>query len=193
MTLQEIIEEIKFELTGGVLELEISDQDIGLAIKKALRELIRYWDETTLVTIPFSSKINLANSPLDKEKVSAIVNIYRTTGYGNNTGEQTGMSDPLYAQQWMIFSNGGTMYNLNDYVLNYAAWNTLLQIKNTMSTDLAFKEDRHNNMLYINAASDTPDKITIEYIPKLTTPEQVKSDYWIDILIRLSLAITKII
>jgi hypothetical protein len=38
----DIIEEVKLELTGGLLELEIEDATIELVIKKALRELQRY-------------------------------------------------------------------------------------------------------------------------------------------------------
>lgn len=191
MNLIDIIEEIKFEVTGGVLELEIDDEIIKVAIKKAMRELERYWDETTLVTVPFASCIDLTGSNLDlKEKCSSIVDVYRTDAYGDYSG--AGLSDPMFAQQWMLFSNGGTMYNLNDYILNYASWNTLLKIKNTMSTDMAFKEDRHNNKLYINHYLDTPSRITIEYVPKLTDVELIQSDYWIDILIRLSTVLTKI-
>ena len=85
------------------------------------------------------------------------------------------------------------MYNLNDYILNFSAWNTLLRIKNTMSTDLSFIEDKHNNKLYINHYLDTPSRITVEYIPKLTDIEAIKSEYWIDILIRMSTAMTKIV
>ena len=40
---------------------------------------------------------------------------------------------------------------------------------------------------------NNPTYITIEYVPKLFDPEDVVSDYWIDILERLSLAQTKIL
>ena len=190
MTMQEVIAEIKLELTGYILDVEIDDTTIESVVKKSMRELERYWDETTLVTIPFSSCIDLANSELDlKEKVSTIVKVYRTDAIG----ETTNMGDPAYMQQWMLFSNGGTMYNLNDYILNFSAWNTLLRIKNTMSTDLSFIEDKHNNKLYINHYLDTPNQITVEYIPKLTDIEAIKSEYWIDILIKMSTAMTKIV
>ena len=190
MTMQEVIAEIKLELTGYILDVEIDDTTIESVVKKSMRELERYWDETTLVTIPFSSCIDLANSELDlKEKVSTIVKVYRTDAIG----ETTNMGDPAYMQQWMLFSNGGTMYNLNDYILNFSAWNTLLRIKNTMSTDLSFIEDKHNNKLYINHYLDTPKQITVEYIPKLTDIEAIKSEYWIDILIKMSTAMTKIV
>lgn len=83
------------------------------------------------------------------------------------------------------------MYNLKDWVLNYAAYNTLGQMENTASTDLAFKQDLQNNKLYINVLDD-PGYITLEYVPKLNTVEDVKSAYWQDILLRLSVALTKI-
>ena len=192
MKLQDLIEEIKFTLTGGVLELELDDAQIMLAVNQALREIGRYWDETTLVTLPYASCIDLSNSDLDlKEKVSAIVKVYRTEGAGN-VADST--ADPLYMQQFLIFSNGATMYNVNDYILNFTSYSLMQSIRNTLSTDMAFKEDRHNNKLYINGGSlGNPNTVTIEYIPKLTSVDQVKSDYWIDQLIKMSVATTKIV
>ena len=191
MTKNDIVEEIKLELTGQVLEMELDDSTLDLTINKAVRELQRYWDETTLVTIPYASCINYAGTPL--EESSSIVRIYRTVGVGNS--EDAGNSvtmDPMYAQQWMVFSNAGTMYNLQDYVMNYAAWNTLSQVRNTMSTDLAFREDKHACKLYINNNISSPGNITVEYIPKLRSVEDIKSDYWKDVLVRMSLDFAKI-
>ena len=192
MTLTDIIEEIKLEVSGaGVLELEITDDDIAAVVKKVLRELQRYWDETTMVTIPFASCIDFSGTPL--EDSLSIVKVYRTVGVGNSEDAGNALTmDPMYAQQWMIFSNAGTMYCLQDYVMNYAAWNTLIQVRNTMSTDLAFEEDRHNHKLYINCNSSLPGMITVKYIPKLKDVEDIKSIYWQDILIRMCVALTKI-
>ena len=191
MTKNDVVEELKLELTGQVLELELDDSTLDLTINKALRELQRYWDETTLVTIPYASCINYAGTPL--EESSSIVRVYRTVGVGNS--EDAGNSvtmDPMYAQQWMVFSNAGTMYNLQDYVMNYAAWSTLSQVRNTMSTDLAFREDKHACKLYINNNISSPGNITVEYIPKLRSVEDIKSDYWKDVLVRMSLDLVKI-
>lgn len=191
MTKNDIVEELKLELTGQVLEMELDDSTLDLTINKALRELQRYWDETTLVTIPYASCINYAKTPL--EESSSIVRVYRTVGVGNS--EDAGNSvtmDPMYAQQWMVFSNAGTMYNLQDYVMNYAAWSTLSQVRNTISTDLAFREDKHACKLYINNNISSPGSITVEYIPKLRSVEDIKSDYWKDVLVRMSLDLVKI-
>ena len=191
MKLEDVLDEIKLELTGYVLDMELNDETLVSVVKKALRELERFFDETTLITVPFASCIDLEGD-FFKEQVSSIVKVYRTEGIGDADGISV-MNDPIQMAQFAIFSNGGTMYNLNDYVMNYASWATMHQIRNTMSTDLSFKEDRHNKKLYINKANSAPRMITIEYIPKLASVENIVSDYWVDILIKYCVALTKVV
>ena len=190
MKLEEILDEIKLELTGYILDMEITDETLVSVVKKALRELERFFDETTMITAPFASCIDL-DGTFFREKVSSVVKVYRTEGAGD-TSSLSVMNDPVQMAQFALFSNGGTMYNLNDYIMNYASWMTLYKIKNTVSTDLSFKEDRHNKKLYINNYN-APRMITIEYIPKLNSVEDIQSDYWIDILIKYCVALTKIV
>lgn len=189
MTKEEIIEEIRVKLSGNLLTLEVSDETIGDAIKIALRKLNRYFDESTMITVPYAKCIDLRGKEFE-EHVRYIVNVYRAEGQGNVTGAGNS-TDPLYMQQWAIFSNGGTMFNICDYIANYGSWMTMLQIKNTMSTDMSFREDTHNKKLYINSGSAGAKMIAIEYVPRLNSPEEIQSDYWIDILISLATAITK--
>lgn len=120
MKLEQVLDEIKLELTGSVLDMEVEDTTIISVVNKALRELERYWDETTLITVPFASCIDLSGDAFE-EHVSSIVRIYRTEGIGGNGKEVNAMTDPMFAQQWFMFSNAGTMYNLSDYILNYAS------------------------------------------------------------------------
>lgn len=189
MKLSEYIEEIKLELTGGILELELPDESIGNVVKKAFREIQRYIDSTKLVTVPFASCIDLTDF-----KCSSITRIYRTEGYtGDSSSIDNSTVDPMYAQRWMAFSSGGTMYNLNDYMLNYMSYNTMLQLRNTTTTDLSFKEDKAAQKLYVNVGYDTPKSITIEYVPIFQDVSEITSDYWIDILQRMALAMTKIV
>ena len=95
-----------------------------------------------MITVPYASCIDMSFKDADgkidesKEQVSSIVGVYRTQNLGN-VGEQNSFMDPAFAQQWMMFSSGGTMYNLNDFILNYASWQTVNQIRNTLSTDLS--------------------------------------------------------
>jgi hypothetical protein len=190
LKLEEILDEIRLELTGYILDMEITDETLVQVVKKALRELERFFDETTMISMPFASCINL-DGEFFREKVSSIVKVYRTEGTGDNSGLSV-VNDPIQMAQFAIFSNGGTMYNLQDYVMNYASWMTMYKIKNTVSTELSFKEDRHNKKLYINNYN-APSMVTIEYIPKLKSVEDIQSDYWIDILVKYCVALTKVV
>ena len=189
MTMEEYISEIRLELTGGVLELELDDNQLITIVNKALREVQRYIDNTKLITIPYASCIDLKDSELDIN-VSSISRVFRVEGLatmGYETGDQL---DPFYAQMWIGWANGANMYNLNNFISNYGSWVQLLQIRNTISTDLDFREDKLNNRLYISTVTP-PELITIEYVPKFMNVEEINDDYWIDIIIRLSVAITK--
>lgn len=184
MEMKDILSEIKLELTGNILELELDDASLEQIVNKALREIQRYIDSTQLMTIPFARCIDLKDS-----NVSSVSRVFRVNAYGLDYTQGT-VNDPFYMQKFALFSNGANIYNLNSWTLNYGAWVTMGQIRNTMSTDLALKFDKQGDKLYINC-QDEPQLITIEYVPKFIKPEDVKSDYWIDVLIRLSVALTK--
>lgn len=189
-------DEIKLRLTGGLLELEIDDSTLDKVIDAALREIQRYICSTKIVTTPYSKCIDVSkikDSNGKKIKVSSILRIFRTNGYldtsPNNTG---GMIDPMYVSQWQLLSGTGNLYNFQDYMSNYMSWNTLLQIRNTTSTDLAFRYDKASNKLYINIVSDIPKNITLEYVPRYDNVEEITSDYWIDMLMKMCVALTKV-
>jgi len=187
---------IKVQLTGDLLDLELEDSTIDKIINAALLEIQRYICSTEIATVPYSRCIDL-NEITDqfgnKVKISSVSRIFRTAGYTSNDSEtSSGMMDPMYVSQWQILSATGNLYNFQDYALNYASWNTLLQIRNTMSTDLSFRFDKVANKLYINTSSNPPTNITVEYIRRFDSVEEIVSDYWTDILMQLSLALTKV-
>lgn len=194
--LTSITEEIKLKLTGDLLETELDDNTIHKIIKSALRELQRYITVTRLITIPYSYCIDLSDKKQtngEKINVDTVVMIYRTRDSGTAGNNSTASTlDPMQVAQWQMISGMGNLSQFQDAVYNYAAWTTLQQIRNTTSTDLAFKFDDVTKKLYINTSEGTPDKITIEYIPVIESVEEIKSTYWEDILIRLSLALTKV-
>ena len=197
MVLSDYRDEIKLKLTGDLLETELDDNTIDRVIKSSLRELQRYISSSNLITIPYKQCIDLSN-PEDTNgiqlKVNSVISVYRTEDLSGNstTTGQASMTDPMQVAQWQLLSGMGNLNYFQDAVYNYSAWTTLEQIRNTTSTDLAFKFDKSTNKLYINVSEGTPSNITIEYIPIFQDVSEVTSDYWIDILMRLSLAQTKV-
>ena len=188
MDMSALMEEIKFELSGGVLTLEIDDSALALAISSSLREVQRYINTTAIVTVPYSPCIDVS-----KYKISSVAAIYRSVGYMvGGEGELGTPMDPMYLAQWQMLSGNGGTYGIQTFAQNYAAWNIALQIRNTISTDLTYRYDKPTEKLYVNCAYDFPQAITIEYIPRFDDVSQITSDFWIDVIYRMSLAKCKI-
>lgn len=190
MDMKAMINELRLELTGDVVDLELSDTTLTKIINRSLREVQRYIDTTKMVTVPYSSCIDVSEL-----KASSIIGVRRAEGYMGDpisSSSSQGFVDPMQASQWQLLNGVGSLRSTTDYAYNYAAWNTLLQIRNTLSTDLAFQFDKLDNKLYVNISSNTPKSITIIYIPRFDDVSQITSDYWIDVLLRLAVAETKI-
>ena len=192
MDRQAYIDEIRFKLTGGILELELDDKSLNQLLDSSFREIQRYIDLTSFVTVPYSACIDM--NKINNGHINAVAKVYRADGYISNNDqiENPLEVDPMYAQQWQLISGVGNLNNFTDYAYNYAAWNTLLQIRNTTSTDMAFIFDRSKNKLYINTSSGLPDTITIEYVPRFDDVSEIYSDFWIDVIIRMAVALGKV-
>lgn len=180
-------DEVRLKLTGDILDLDLDDNALQKLINSAFREIQRYIDTTRLATIMFKPCIDLSECG-----VAAVTSVFRADTLSWDSMQAGSQVDPLYASQWQLLMGNTAGYNMSNWIYNYAAWNTVKQITNTLSTDLAFRFDRHTNKLYINAAYNKPQYITIEYIPRYDDVSQIVSDYWIDLLVRLAVALTKV-
>lgn len=188
MNIQAYRDEIITRLTGGVLKLDIPDSALDGCINAAFRQVQRYIDSTTLKTIPYKECMDLTGMG-----VSSVSRVYRTEGYMMSSNQEGSQADPMYMASWQIMSGGGIngMNQVSEWAQNYASYNTMMQMRSTMATDLAFRYDRHTNYLYVSCPFDKPSFITIEYIPRYNSVDEIVSDFWIDIQLRLSLAICK--
>lgn len=186
MNMQSYKDEIRLKLTGNVLESELDDPTLEQIINSALRETQRYIDTTRMATLPYSPCIDLSDCD-----INAVASVYRTKGYGLNSPEGGRQLDPMYMSQWQILGGVNGYSNYNGWTLNYAAYNTALQVRNTISTDMAFRYERASKKLYININGNVPDYVTIEYIPRYNDVSEIESDYWIDVVMRLSVATAK--
>lgn len=188
MDMQAIKDEVLLKLTGDVVSFELSDSSLTKVINSALREVQRYIDSFRFVTVPYSKCIDVTDY-----KISSVVSVKRTEGYLVSTDAGShGISDPMYASYWQLFSTSGNIYNMSDFAYNYASWNTLSQIRNTISTDMAFHFDKSQNKLYINVSTGQPKEITIMYVPQFQDVSEITSDFWIDVLVHMSVALAKI-
>lgn len=189
MDMQAVKDEVLLKLTGDVVSMELSDASLTKIINSALREVQRYIDTFKMITVPYSSCIDLKDY-----KVSSVIGVRRSEGYMSTgaDGYNNATMDPLYASQWMLLSGIGSIGHISDYASNLAAWNSMLQMRNTISTDLSHYYDKTDNKVYINVSAGLPEKVTILYIPRIDDVSEITSDFWIDILVRMSVALAKI-
>jgi hypothetical protein len=96
--------------------------------------------------------------------------IYKTSELSANYG----IDIPKFHQEFYCTSTTATTSTGTS--LNEAISNCMKEIDN-LKLDLAFKEDKHNDKLYINIAHGTPRHVTIEYVPIYESVEQITSDY----------------
>ena len=187
--MQAFLDEMKLKLTGGVLTLELEDSTLMKIVNSAMREVQRYIDTTILETVVYNNCIDCNKL---SHKVNSIVRIYRAEGFTTtDSSSDSSVQDPMLVQQWQLLAGNGNVLSMTDYAYNYASWSTSLQVRNQLSTDLAFRYDKASNLLYINTSSGIPTYITIEYVPRYESVDQINSDYWIDVIMRMSIALTK--
>ena len=190
MDMNAYVDEIKLALSANLLELEVQDSVFVSVVNSSLREVQRYIGTTKVITVPYSGCIDCKDY-----KISSVTNIFRAQSYlaSGDTDNRSSIQDPLYVAQWQMLSGNGGIYGVNKFSANYAAWNTALQIRNTISTDLSYRYDKPTEKLYINCAYDIPPTITIEFIPRFDDVSEVTSDYWIDVIQRMAIAKAKIV
>ena len=102
MNMQGYIDNLKFQLSGGLLEIELDDTALNQIMNMSLREIQRYINTTKLATIPYHKCIDLS-----EQKVSSVYRVYRTKGYMGNNTTQSGY-DPMYMSQWQMLAGGPT-------------------------------------------------------------------------------------
>lgn len=188
MELKDYVDKIKFQLTGGVLESELSDKDYEKIVNFCLREVNNYYNVTELIEVPAKSCIDLTPYP----QINNVIGVHRTNSVGVMGGSSTNTTtDPFYVSYYQTYTASPYGYS-NDWTYNMANVLTKQRIANQFSTDLDFRMDEKNKKLYINFSQGNPGKVVIEFVPKLNDANEVLTQHWQDVLFRLSLADAKV-
>lgn len=155
-----------------------------------MQELLRYYDQTGFVSVAASGCIDLLEvEKANNIKISSISNVYNTNDLSGTGSNGVVSTDPAWIGFWQTnFGNRLTQWTYN--YMNYVNLNRINQ--SVAGTNLDFREDKIHNKLYINYTTSIPSYITLEYVPRIQTVEDVVGDYWVDILKRLSLSYAKI-
>ena len=186
MTLEEIYSQVGFMLGFTATEnnegIKISD-----AVDIAFRELKRYMRTSVDKTVPYNTRIDLKKYDIYPTQILSVNPSTPRIGFtmsSLNTGNVFQLAASL---------NSGSMSTttpLNlDPIMNELS---LAQLRNTMSTDLQWRWDRLNEVLYVTHRDPIPTAVTIRYSPDFQDASEIADPAWQDYLIRMAIANMKI-
>lgn len=150
----------------------------------AFREIKRHIHEYAVLTVNYAQRISLADY-----KVKEFLEVRRaTTPPGLGVGSPSGS---VFASLAGLAPISGTAV-IQPYLDYYTETMLVQTIKNTISRDLAYQWDEQNQLLYLASNLPIPSQVTITYIPRYESPDDIKTSYWQDWMRRLAIAHFKI-
>lgn len=212
-TYSQYIEYIKLML--GVVDdnedsLELSNESLTRYVKLAFLEIKPYINIRKRATLKwnngFNGAVDLKSCGIRAQNVIT-VRRGQAQGYINGgtnlsgswssfsyTTNGTYPDVPLYAVGGSAV--GGSMFGISAGG-NYSsdAWLTekfILKGINETSGDRHFLFDYDTQLLFINFNTATPNTVTIDYIPDYENAEQIDDSFWVNIIQKKSLALTKL-
>lgn len=180
MTREEYIDDILISLGAPIVDVE-NEELLGKLVDKAFREVRRFIVKATYKTAPYQK---VGGIDLSKDRVDSVIQIFRTANPGL-------VFDPtdVFSMSALSSANG---VSAGSTILNDYEYRTQLnQLKATISTDLDFTFDPDTKRLYVNTYFPTPTQLTIVYVPEFKDVSEIKEQYWINYIQRLSLAFAK--
>lgn len=187
MKMDEICEEVNFQL-GLPANENVEGLQTERAVNLAFRELKRYMKTPVDKTVPFAHRIALADVGIKTKKVLNVQGAYPRIGLTLSTIDSGNVFQTAAAIN--VYSNIGnaSAVNIGPIMTELA----MAQVRNTLSTDMQYKYDSLNNVLYIAFRDPIPAQITITYVPDFQDVSEIVSDTWVDYLVRMSLANMKV-
>lgn len=181
MTMQEVVEQVSFML-GLPSNENVEGQQIEKAVLIAFRELKRYMKTPVDKTVPFSTRLDLVKLGIDTVNVLYVQAAYPRIGLTLGTIDSGNVFQVAAAVN--TYSAIGQTSSINiDPIMTEMA---MAQVRNTLSTDFQWKYDQDNQVIYVSHRDPKPTQLTIRYVPDYKDVSEIKSNTWIDYLIRLS-------
>ena len=186
MTMEEIIDQVSFML-GLPANDNVEDLQIEKAVLIAFRELKRYIKTPVEKTVPFATRIKLADVGIHTVKVLRVMPSYPRIGLTMSSIDSGNVFQVAAAVN--VYSAIGNTSSLNiDPIMTEMA---MAQVRNTLSTDFQWDYDSSNDVVYCTHKDPRPAAVTVRYVPDFQDVSEIKNNTWIDYLVRLSEAYMK--
>lgn len=181
MTMQEIVTQVSFML-GLPANENVENLQVEQAVLIAFRELKRYIKTPVEKTVPFSTRIDLVANGIDTVKVLNVQAAYPRTGLTMSSIDSGNVFQLAASVNTYSAIGNTTSINIDPIVTEMA----MAQVRNTISTDFQWDYDQDNQVIYCTHRDPRPSVVTIRYVPDYKDVSEIKSNTWIDYLIRMS-------
>lgn len=181
MKMEEIVEQVSF-----MLGIPANDNTEGLQIEKAVniafRELKRYMTTPVDKTVPFSTRIDLNKVGIVTRNVLYVQAATPRIGLTMSSIDSGNVFQVAAAVN--TYSAIGNTSSLNiDPIMTEMA---MAQVRNTLGTDFQWRFDSMNQVIYCSHRDPRPAQVTIRYVPDYQDVSEIRSQAWIDYLVRMS-------
>ena len=181
MTMEEIVEQVSF-----MLGLPANDNVEALQVEKAVmiafRELKRYIKTPVEKTVPFNTRIDLVANGIETTKILNVQAAYPRIGLTMSSIDSGNVFQ--VAASVNVYSAIGNTSTINiDPIVTEMG---MAQVRNTLATDFQWDYDVDNQIVYCAHRDPRPVAVTIRYVPDYKDVSEIKSDTWIDYLVRMS-------
>lgn len=186
MNMSEIVDQVSF-LLGLPTNRNTEDQQVERAVNIAFRELKRYMKTPVDKTVPYSTRLDLGKLGIDTVNVLYVYAAYPRIGLTMSTIDSGNVFQVAAAVNTYSAIGQTSTINIDPIVTEMA----MAQVRNTLATDFQWKYDIDNQVIYCAHRDPRPAQVTIRYVPNYHDVSEIKSQEWIDYLIRMSEAYMK--
>lgn len=181
MTMAEIVDQVSF-----MLGLPANENVEGLQIEKAVtisfRELKRYMKTPVEKTVPYSTRLDLNKLGIVTKNVLYVQAAKPRLGLTMSSIDSGNVFQTAAAVN--VYSEIGNTSSINiDPIMTEMA---MAQVRNTLGTDFQWRYDTNNNVIYVAHRDPHPAQVTVRYVPDYQDVSEIKSERWLNYLIRMS-------
>lgn len=187
MKMSEIVDQVSFML-GFPANDNIEGLQIEQAVLIAFRELKRYMRTPVDKTVPFSTRIDLKKNGIVTKCVTYVYTHKPRTGLAMSSLDAGNVFQVAAAVNTYSGMAEAGSANLDPIITQLA----MSQVRNTLSTDLQWKFDVHNQVVYCTHREPRPTYVTIRYVPDYQDVSEIEIPMWQDYLVRLATANMKV-
>lgn len=177
----EIVDQVSF-----MLGLPANENVEGLQIEKAVtisfRELKRYMKTPVEKTVPYSTRLDLNKLGIVTKNVLYVQAAKPRLGLTMSSIDSGNVFQTAAAVN--VYSEIGNTSSINiDPIMTEMA---MAQVRNTLGTDFQWRYDTNNNVIYVAHRDPHPAQVTVRYVPDYQDVSEIKSERWLNYLIRMS-------